>query len=59
VRARETFNKIAPYSTGTTYTNFTSQADESAGALASAAYGANMTRLRLIKAKTIPTTSSG
>jgi FAD binding domain/Berberine and berberine like len=47
---RETFNQIAPYSTGTTYTNFTSQADESATALASTAYGANMTRLRLIKA---------
>jgi hypothetical protein len=51
---RETFNQIAPYSTGTTYTNFTSQADESAAALASTAYGANMTRLRLIKAKYDP-----
>jgi len=51
---RETFNRIAPYSTGTTYTNFTSQADETAAALASTAYGANMTRLRLIKAKYDP-----
>ena len=51
---RETFNQIAPHSTGTTYTNFTSQADESATALASTAYGANMTRLRLIKAKYDP-----
>lgn len=51
---RETFNQIAPYSTGTTYTNFTSQADETAAALASTAYGANMTRLRLIKAKYDP-----
>src|SRR4029453_11940475 len=46
---RESFNQIAPYSTGTTYTNFTGQADESAGTLASTAYGANMARLRLIK----------
>lgn len=51
---RDTFNQIAPHSTGTTYTNFTSQADESAVALASTAYGANMTRLRLIKAKYDP-----
>ena len=51
---RESFSQIAPYSTGTTYTNFTGQADESAGALASTAYGANMARLRLIKAKYDP-----
>jgi FAD/FMN-containing dehydrogenase len=47
---RESFRQIAPYSTGTTYTNFTGQADESVDALASTAYGANMTRLRAIKA---------
>ncbi len=46
---RESFAQIAPYSTGTTYTNFTGQADESAGALASTAYGKNMERLRRIK----------
>ena len=51
---RESFNQIAPYSTGTTYTNFTGQADESAVALASTAYGANMARLRMIKAKYDP-----
>jgi FAD/FMN-containing dehydrogenase len=47
---RESFNQIAPYSTGTTYTNFTGQAEESAGALAATAYGANMARLSAIKA---------
>jgi FAD/FMN-containing dehydrogenase len=47
---RETFNQIAPYSTGTTYTNFTGQADESADALASTAFGANMVRLGAVKA---------
>ena len=47
---RESFHQIAPYSTGTTYTNFTGQADETAGALASTAYGRNMERLRAIKA---------
>jgi FAD/FMN-containing dehydrogenase len=51
---RESFSQIAPYSTGTTYTNFTGQADESASALASTAYGPNMDRLRLIKAKYDP-----
>ena len=51
---RESFNQIAPYSTGTTYTNFTGQADESAVALASTAYGANMARLSVIKAKYDP-----
>jgi hypothetical protein len=51
---RESFSQIAPYSTGTTYTNFTGQADESAGALASTAFGANMTRLRMIKAQYDP-----
>ena len=51
--ARE-LQAISPYSTGTTYTNFTGQADESASALASNAYGANMARLRLIKAQYDP-----
>ena len=51
---RESFRQIRPYSTGTTYTNFTGQADESASALASTAYGSNMERLRLIKAKYDP-----
>jgi FAD/FMN-containing dehydrogenase len=51
---RESFSQIAPYSTGTTYTNFTGQADESPSALASTAYGSNMERLRLIKAKYDP-----
>lgn len=51
---RESFQQISPYSTGTTYTNFTGQADESAGALASTAFGENLTRLCLIKAKYDP-----
>ena len=51
---RESFNQIAPYSTGLTYTNFTGQADEAAGALAANAYGANMARLRLIKGRYDP-----
>ena len=51
---RETFRQISPYSTGTTYTNFTGQADEAASALAAGAYGENMDRLRQIKAKYDP-----
>jgi FAD/FMN-containing dehydrogenase len=51
---RESFRQIAPYSTGTTYTNFTGQADETAGALTATAYGANMARLRQIKAQYDP-----
>jgi FAD/FMN-containing dehydrogenase len=51
---RESFRMIAPYSTGTTYTNFTGQADEAAGALTTTAYGANMARLRRIKAQYDP-----
>ena len=51
---RESFKQVAPYSTGTTYTNFTGQADETTGALAANAYGTNMTRLRLIKARYDP-----
>jgi FAD/FMN-containing dehydrogenase len=51
---RESFRQIAPFSTGTTYTNFTGQSDETAGALAATAYGANMARLRRIKARYDP-----
>ncbi len=51
---RESFRQIAPWSTGTTYTNFTGQADEAAVAAADTAYGANMARLRRIKAQYDP-----
>ena len=51
---RESFEQIAPYSTGTTYTNFTGQSGETAGALAATAYGANMSRLGQIKARYDP-----
>jgi FAD/FMN-containing dehydrogenase len=51
---RESFSQVAPYSTGTTYTNFTGQADETAGALTASAYGENMIRLRMIKGKYDP-----
>ena len=51
---RESFQQIAPYSTGTTYTNFTGQADETAGALTATAYAGNMDRLRRIKAQYDP-----
>jgi hypothetical protein len=51
---RESFRQISPYSTGTTYTNFTGQADEAAGALAANAYGVNMARLAAIKAQYDP-----
>jgi FAD/FMN-containing dehydrogenase len=51
---RESFRQISPYSTGTTYTNFTGQADETAGALAANAFGANMARLAAVKAKYDP-----
>ena len=51
---RDSFRQIAPYSTGTTYTNFTGQADETAGASADTAYGADMARLRRIKAQYDP-----
>jgi hypothetical protein len=51
---RESFNQIAPYSTGTTYTNFTGQADEAAGALTANAYGTNLARLSLVKAQYDP-----
>jgi FAD/FMN-containing dehydrogenase len=51
---RESFRRIAPYSTGTTYTNFTGQADEAHDALTTSAYGANMVRLATIKARYDP-----
>jgi FAD/FMN-containing dehydrogenase len=51
---RESFDQIAPFSTGTTYTNFTGQADEAASALTAKAYGGNLDRLRRIKAKYDP-----
>jgi hypothetical protein len=51
---RESFDRIAPYSKGTTYTNFTGQADETASALTDNAYGENMTRLRKIKSRVDP-----
>jgi len=51
---RESFRQISPYSSGTTYTNFAGQADESAAALAATGYGANMARLRSIKARYDP-----
>jgi FAD/FMN-containing dehydrogenase len=51
---RESFRQITPYSSGTTYTNFTGQSDETAGASAATAYGANMARLAAIKAQYDP-----
>jgi FAD/FMN-containing dehydrogenase len=51
---RESFRRISPYSTGTTYTNFTGQLDEAYEALTTSAYGANMARLALIKARYDP-----
>jgi FAD/FMN-containing dehydrogenase len=51
---RESFKLISPYSTGTTYTNFTGQADDTAGALAANAYGPNMARLRDVKTQYDP-----
>jgi FAD/FMN-containing dehydrogenase len=51
---RESFKLVSPYSSGTTYTNFTGQADEAAVALTTHAYGANMNRLAMIKAKYDP-----
>lgn len=51
---RESFNQVGRFSKGTTYTNFTGQADETTTALADNAYGANMARLRIIKAQYDP-----
>jgi FAD/FMN-containing dehydrogenase len=46
---RGAFNEVAQYGKGSTYTNFTGQADETADALARNAYGPNTARLRAIK----------
>ena len=51
---RESFKRISPYSTGTTYTNFTGQADETTAALTATAYGSNMIRLGQVKAQYDP-----
>ena len=46
---RDAFDQVARYGKGSTYTNFTGQADETADALARNAYGANTARLQAIK----------
>jgi hypothetical protein len=46
---RDAFDQVARYGKGSTYTNFTGQADEPADALARNAYGPNTARLRAIK----------
>jgi hypothetical protein len=46
---RSAFDAVAEFGKGSTYTNFTGQADESADALARNAYGDNAARLRAIK----------
>jgi FAD/FMN-containing dehydrogenase len=46
---RDAFDQVARYGKGSTYTNFTGQADETADALARNAYGTNTVRLRAIK----------
>jgi FAD/FMN-containing dehydrogenase len=46
---RDAFDQVARYGKGSTYTNFTGQADETADALARNAYGDNTARLRAIK----------
>jgi FAD/FMN-containing dehydrogenase len=46
---RDAFDQVARYGKGSTYTNFTGQADETADALARNAYGTNATRLQAIK----------
>ena len=46
---RAAFNEVAKYGKGSTYTNFTGQADETTDALARNAYGANSDRLQAIK----------
>ncbi|MGE0451863.1 MAG: FAD-binding oxidoreductase, partial [Vicinamibacterales bacterium] len=51
---RESFRLIAPFSTGITYTNFTGRAGESDARLAETGYGANLARLRLVKARYDP-----
>jgi FAD/FMN-containing dehydrogenase len=46
---RDAFEQVARYGKGSTYTNFTGQADETADALTRNAYGPNTARLRTIK----------
>jgi FAD/FMN-containing dehydrogenase len=46
---RDAFDQVARHGKGSTYTNFTGQADEPAEALARNAYGPNIARLRAIK----------
>jgi FAD/FMN-containing dehydrogenase len=46
---RDAFNEVAPYGKGSTYTNFTGQAEETADALTRNAYGSNAERLRAVK----------
>ena len=46
---RGAFNEVAKFGKGSTYTNFTGQADETTEALARNAYGPNTARLREIK----------
>jgi FAD/FMN-containing dehydrogenase len=46
---RDAFDQVARYGKGSTYTNFTGQADETTDALARNAYGDNTARLRAIK----------
>jgi FAD/FMN-containing dehydrogenase len=46
---RDAFDQVARYGKGSTYTNFTGQADETADALARNAYGDNTARLRALK----------
>ena len=51
---RDAFNQVARYGKGSTYTNFTGQADEATDVLARDAYGANTARLREIKKRYDP-----
>ena len=46
---RDAFEQVARYGKGSTYTNFTGQADETADALTRNAYGPNTARLRAVK----------
>lgn len=51
---RRAFDEVGKFGKGTTYTNFTGQADESVEALARNAYGTNTARLRSIKKRYDP-----
>ncbi|HUC32776.1 MAG TPA: BBE domain-containing protein, partial [Ilumatobacteraceae bacterium] len=51
---RDAFARVAKFGKGTTYTNFTGQADESTADLAKNAYGDNTARLRAIKGQYDP-----